>query len=71
MKLTILGASLSGLSLAYFLRDRSDIEHIDIIEKDDDIAGCKRQWKSLSLRSTFIIAFTHKWRDKRICETVL
>ena len=42
MNLTILGAGLSGLSLAYFLQDRDDIEHIDIIEKDDDIAGLCR-----------------------------
>ena len=33
MKLTILGA---GLSLAYFLQDRSDIEHIDIIDLSGD-----------------------------------
>ena len=36
MKLTILGAGLSGLSLAYFLQDRSDIEHIDIIDLSGD-----------------------------------
>ena len=42
MKLTILGAGLSGLSLAYFLQGRDDIEEIDIIEKDDDIAGLCR-----------------------------
>ncbi|SDB28997.1 UDP-galactopyranose mutase [Pseudobutyrivibrio sp. YE44] len=42
MNITILGAGLSGISLAYFLQDRDDIEHIDIIEKDDDIAGLCR-----------------------------
>ena len=42
MKLTILGAGLSGLSLAYFLQGRDDIEEINIIEKDDDIAGLCR-----------------------------
>ena len=42
MKLTILGAGLSGLSLAYFLQERDDIEEINIIEKDDDIAGLCR-----------------------------
>lgn len=42
MKLTILGAGLSGLSLAYFLQERDDIDEINIIEKDDDIAGLCR-----------------------------
>ena len=45
MKLTILGGGLSGISLAYFLQDRAEIEHIDIIEKDDDIAGLCRSIK--------------------------
>lgn len=45
MNVTILGAGLSGLSLAYFLQEREDIEHIDIIEKDDDIAGLCRSIK--------------------------
>lgn len=42
MRVTILGAGLSGISLAYFLQNNSQIEHIDIIEKDDDIGGLCR-----------------------------
>ncbi len=40
--LTILGGGLSGISLAYFLQDKGKYDHIDIIEKDDDIAGLCR-----------------------------
>ena len=45
MKLTILGAGLSGISLAYFLQDNPNIEKIDILEKDDSIGGLCRSIK--------------------------
>lgn len=42
MKLTILGAGLSGISLAYFLQENKTIEEINIIEKEDAIGGLCR-----------------------------
>lgn len=45
MRLTILGGGLSGISLAYFLQSRAEIERIDIIEKEDDIGGLCRSIK--------------------------
>lgn len=45
MKLTILGVGLSGLSLAYFLQDREEVESIDLIEKDGEPGGLCRSLK--------------------------
>lgn len=42
MKLTILGAGLSGISLAYFLQESKTIEEINIVEKEDAIGGLCR-----------------------------
>lgn len=42
MKLTILGAGLSGVSLAYFLQENERIDEINIIEKEDSIGGLCR-----------------------------
>src|SRR5574344_1552125 len=39
MEITILGGGLSAISLAYFLQNRSDIEQINIIEKNDRLGG--------------------------------
>ena len=33
MKVTILGAGLSGISLAYFLQEHEKIDEINIVEK--------------------------------------
>ncbi|MBR5116078.1 MAG: FAD-dependent oxidoreductase, partial [Lachnospiraceae bacterium] len=45
MKLIILGAGLSGISLAYFLQEHPRIDEIVILEKDDSIGGLCRSIK--------------------------
>lgn len=45
MRLIILGAGLSGISLAYFLQNNPKIQQIDIIEKDNSIGGLCRSIK--------------------------
>ncbi len=45
MRLIILGAGLSGISLAYFLQNNPKIEQIDIIEKENSIGGLCRSIK--------------------------
>lgn len=42
MKVIILGAGLSGISLAYFFQGCEAIDNIEIIEKDDSIGGLCR-----------------------------
>lgn len=42
MKTIILGAGLSGLSTAYFLQDKKEIEQITILEKEDRPGGLCR-----------------------------
>lgn len=44
MRLTILGGGLAGISLAYFLRDRDEIEQITILEKEHVIGGLCRSF---------------------------
>ncbi len=44
-RIVILGAGLSGLSLAYNLQEFNQVEKIDIIEKSDDIGGLCRSIK--------------------------
>ncbi len=39
---TILGGGLAGISLAYFLQNRDDIQQIDIIERNESIGGLCR-----------------------------
>lgn len=45
MKLTILGAGLSGISLAYFFQGSETVEEINIIEKENEIGGLCRSIK--------------------------
>jgi len=45
VKIGILGAGLSGLSLAYFLQKNSKVDKIDIFEKEDVIGGLCRSYK--------------------------
>ena len=45
MEITILGGGLSGISLAFFLQDKSSVDSINIIEKEDDIGGLCRSIK--------------------------
>lgn len=45
MKVTILGAGLSGISLAYFLQEHEKIDEINIVEKEDGIGGLCRSIK--------------------------
>ena len=44
MKFGILGAGLSGLSLAYFLQDRPEVEAIGILEKESEPGGLARSF---------------------------
>lgn len=44
MKVIILGAGLSGISLAYFLQEKEEITSIDIIEREDDVGGLCRSF---------------------------
>jgi len=45
MRITILGAGLSGISLAYFLQEFDGIDYIDILEKEESIGGLCRSIK--------------------------
>ncbi len=45
MKVTILGAGLSGISMAYFLQEHGKIEAINILEKESYTAGLCRSIK--------------------------
>jgi len=45
MKICILGGGLSGVSLAYFLQDNSQIKRIDIFEKNENLGGLCRSFK--------------------------
>lgn len=44
MKVTILGGGLAGISSAYFLQDRQDIEEITIFEKENELGGLCRSF---------------------------
>jgi protoporphyrinogen oxidase len=44
MNLTIIGAGLSGLSLAYFLQNSSKYDHIYLIEKEKRVGGLCRSF---------------------------
>ena len=44
MTITILGGGLAGISLAYFLQDKPQIEKIDILEKESEIGGLCRSF---------------------------
>lgn len=42
INVTILGAGLSGIALAYFIQENPNIDHIDIIEKESSSGGLCR-----------------------------
>lgn len=44
MKIIILGGGLAGISLAYFLQDKLNIEAIDLFEKEDRLGGLCRSF---------------------------
>lgn len=50
MKIGILGAGLSGISLAFFLQNSENINNIEILEKEQNVGGLCR---SFSLNSTY------------------
>jgi len=45
MRVLILGGGLAGVSLAYFLQDRHDIDTIDILEKEEKPGGLCRSFQ--------------------------
>ncbi|MCK4427078.1 MAG: NAD(P)-binding protein, partial [candidate division Zixibacteria bacterium] len=70
MKIGILGAGLSGLSLAYFLQNTKKISNIEILEKEEEVGGLCR---SFNLNGIYHDIGPHIIfsKDKKILEVML
>ena len=70
MKIGILGAGLSGLSLAYFLQNTKKISNIEILEKEEEVGGLCRSFNSNGIYHDIgpHIIFS---KDKKILEVML
>ena len=52
MNITILGAGIGSVSLAYFLQSKKNIKNITIVEKETHIGGLLRSYKINKIHST-------------------